>query len=77
MCLCGRTTPIHSHRLPVVRGVARTFLLGGCESINLPTRPSYFFLHKFCQKVDPLKICAAKSDKQKKNKRNKHKRTKK
>ena len=42
------------------RGVTRTFLLGGCESLNLPTAPLYFFLYKFFQKVDPLKICAAK-----------------
>ncbi len=47
------------------RGVAKTFLLGGCEGLNLPTAPLHFFLEKFCQKVDPLKICAAKSDKQK------------
>ncbi len=34
-------------------------------------RTIHFFLYKFCQKVDSLKICAAKSDKQKKKDFNK------
>ncbi len=54
-----------------IRGVARTFLLGGCESLNLPTATLYFFLHKFLPKGRPLKIYAAKSDK-KKTKRKKN-----
>ena len=36
------------------------------QDVNLPTAALHFFLYKFCLKVDPLKICTAKSDKQKK-----------
>ncbi len=44
------------------------FYLGGVRVSICRQRPFIFFLYKFCQKVDPLGICAAKSDKQQKKK---------
>ena len=35
------------------------------QDVNLLIAPLHFFRYKFCTKVDPLKICAAKRDKKK------------
>ena len=59
-----------SFKIPTkfIRGITRVCGTRGKKQNGTPTDPwSLIFLFTyFCQKVDPLKTCAAKSDKQKK-----------
>ncbi len=46
------------------QGWIQSFQWGGAKTSG-QNAPLHFFLYKFFQKVDPLKICVSKSDKQK------------